>query len=313
MSYTASASIARIKAKGFVSTATALTDPDLLAWLDDVLRSGIVPFLKSVRDEWFVSGLDEVEPDANGRITMPSSVASTIRTIEWLNNGQPTPLTRIEPEQAYLYEGQSGSGNPCGFVLRGYGIQILPTNVGSVSIRLRFMERPAEMVLEENAAEAPDVNILHTNILTLADVPLAWQEETPSSVDIISAYSPFSTVASSVGVTSLVGDVLTLDEAWTPFLSPTNGLPTVWVSDPGTSPFPNVPIEFHPLLQRMTMTEIYSNTGDSRAENSMKLQTALENSLRKTMAPRTQGNARPLINMTAPGMGMGGRGRGWGW
>lgn len=295
MAYTASASIRRIKSKGFISTAGSLTDPDVLEFLDDALRSVIVPFLKGVRDEWFVSGTEDVTPDANGRIAMPNSVASTIRSIVWLNNGNPVPLTRIEPENAYAYQGSNGGGQPYGYMLKAYEIQILPTNIGSVSVRIDFMERPAEMVLEESAGEIES----HASLaLTLADVPLDWQDTAPTTVDLISDVSPFSTVAADVTVVSLAGSVLTLSGIDADLVE--DGF---WVTDPGTNPFPNVPIEFHPLLQRSVITEIFAGTGDKRLADSMKLQTKLEKDLRATMAPRTQGSARPIVNKSAPGMG----------
>jgi hypothetical protein len=301
VSYTASGSIARIRTKGYISTATALTDPQVLEWLNDALRSGIVPFLKAVRDEWFVTGSESVTPDANGRIEMPNSVASTVRTVVWMNNGQPTPLTRIEPEAAFAYEGQTGgSGIPVGFVLEGYGLRLLPSNLGSVTIRLKFMERPAEMVLDESAGLIES----HASLaLTLADVPLAWQADTPAAVDLISSESPFSAVATDVTVVSLVGSVLTLSGISASLVE--DGF---WVSDPGTSPYPNIPIELHPLLQRMCITDFYGDTGDKRYDTSEKRLEAMKRDLRKTMAPRTQGNARPIINPSAPGMR---NGRNW--
>lgn len=306
MSYTASATIARIKSKGFVSGASSLTDPELLTWLDDSLRSYIVPFLKKVRDEWFVSGTEDVTPDSHARIALPNSVASTIRTIWWIQNNQPTPLVRIEPENSYMYQGQNGSSIPYGYQLKGYYLQILPTNVGSVTVRIDFMERPPTMVLEEDAA------VIASSVgpaLTLESVPLAWQASQPASVDIISGDSPFMTIG-TFGVVSLVGSVLTLDG--TPS-APTGLTPTApsWVSVAGTSPFPAVPIELHPLLQRSTITEYYAGVGDKRFEGSVKLQVKLENDLRATLAPRTQGSARPIVNRSGPGMrGYSGR---WGW
>ncbi|MBK7865217.1 MAG: hypothetical protein IPJ65_42790 [Archangiaceae bacterium] len=253
-----------------------------------------MPFVKTVRDEWFVSGTEAVTPDANARIPMPNSVASTIRLITWNNNGTPIPLVRIEPENAFMYQGNNASNQPYGYMLKAYEIQVLPTNIGSVSVRIDFMERPAQMVLEEDAGLIAS----HVGLaLTLDSVPLAWQSETPSTVDIISNESPFVAVASDVTVVSLVGSVLTLSGIDSALVE--NGF---WVSDVGTSPYPNVPIEFHPLLQRSVISELYAGTGDKRLDSSMKLQAKLESELRSTMSPRTQGSARPIVNKSGPGM-----------
>lgn len=300
MGYTARGNIERIKLKAWASTSGSLSDAQILELLDDSLRSYIVPFLKSVRDEWFVSGSEAVTPDANGRIPLPNSVASTIRTIAWNNNGNLIPLPRIEPENSFAFINQ-GAGQPAGYMLKGYEIQILPNNVGSISVRIEFMDRPAPMVLDDDAGE---VTAATGAVLTLSEVPLAWQSDTPATVDVISGDSPFSAVSTSVGVSSLAGSTLTL--------STDVGVSVGdWVSDVGTTPFPNIPVEFHPLLQRSVITELYTGLGDSRLKGSQDLQVKLETELRRTMAPRTQGSARPIINRTGPGMNT--AWGGWGW
>lgn len=298
MSYTASDAIARIKLKAWTGASSSLTDAELLNLLNDALRSYVVPFLKAVRDEWFVSGYEEVTCDANARLTMPNSVASTIRTISWTNNGQPTPLTRIEPEAAFAFEGNNGSSIPYGYVLRGYGIQILPTHVGSQTFQLRFMERPAEMVLEEDAGQAAADGSGFT--VTLSDTPLAWQSAAPATVDIVSNESPYSVLYEGVEVTSIVADVVTFTS-----FDATNIAEGMWLADPGASPYPNVPIELHPLLELDVMRTLFEGLGDKRLDGIVKRQMKMEGELRKTLAPRTQGNARPLLNRTAPGANLG--------
>ena len=295
MDYTASGAIERLKLKAWTSTSSALTDTQLCELLNDSLRSSVVPFLKSVRDEWFVSGSESVTPDSNGRIALPNSVASTIRTIWWNNNGQYVPLTRIEPEGAPMYLGQNSVGNqPYGYMLKGYEIQLLPSNVGSVTVRIDFMERPAEMVLEEDAGLIAS----HSSLaLTLDEVPLAWQETAPTTVDLISSESPFSAVASDVAVSSLVGSVLTLSGISASLVE--DGF---WVADVDCSPYPNVPIEFHPMLQQDVIVTLWEGLGDKRLDGGRQKLMKMEGDLRRTMAPRTQGSARPIINPNAPGM-----------
>lgn len=300
MGYTASDAIARVKLKAWTSSSSSLTDPELVELLDDSLRSYVVPFLKAVRDEWFVSGSEDVVV-SNGAIPMPNSVASTIRTIAWMNNGQPVPLTRVEPENAFALQGQNAGTQPYGYMLKGYEVAILPANVGAVTVRLSFMERPPAMVLEEDAGEIES----HASLaLTLTDTPLAWQATAPTAVDLISSESPFSVVASDVEVVSLASDVLTLTGISAALVE--DGF---WVADVGSSPFPNLPIEFHPLLQQDVITTLWQGLGDKRLKGAEEKLAKLESMLRKTLAPRTQGSARPIVNRSAPGMNAFGR---WG-
>ncbi len=294
MGYTASDAIERIKLKAWVSTSSSLTDPQLIELLDDSLRSYIVPFLKSVRDEWFVSGSESVTPDSNGRIPLPNSVASTIRTIWWLNNNQYVPLPRIEPENAPAYLGINSGNQPLGFMLKGYEIQILPTNVGSITVRIDFMERPASMVLEQDAAE---VSSQSGAFLTVGSMPLEWQSTTPDAVDIISSESPFSVLYAAQPVQQILGTTVVRLQS-DPGTVPAGS----WVADVGSSPFPNIPIELHPLLQQDVISTLYAGLGDKRLSATVDKQKKLEMDLRKTMAPRTQGSARPIVNRSGPGM-----------
>lgn len=292
--------IATLKLASFVSTTSSLTAPDILTLANRSYRSYVVPFLKTLRDEWNVAKTDyDATTDSNGRVTIPDSVASTIRTIAWNNNGRLIPLSRIEPENAFAYQVQQST--PVGFMLRGYELQILPIQTAAFPIVITYLKRPPVGVLEESAGEIDS----HVGLaLTLAgQVPLAWQSDIPDAVDLISNNSPFSPVAESVTVVSLVGQVLTLSG-----ISASLVADGFWVSDVGTSPFPNIPTELHPLLELdVICTLLGTIAGDKRLKTAKEDREAMRKQLWALMAPRTQGSIRPIVNRNAPGMG------GYGW
>lgn len=298
--YTATSNVERLKVKGWVSSATGLPDEQILDLLNDALRSYLVPFVKRARDEWFVSGGSTLTPNSAGRIRIPNSIAGTVRTVSWNNNGTLFPLDRIEPENA-LPLLSSGGSTPMGFVLKGYELQIVPSAVGAIPIFVEFMERPATMVQESEAGLIES----HASLaLTLDEVPLAWQTTAPTEVDLISGDSPYSAVAEEVEVVSLVGSVLTLTGIDATLVE--NGQ---WVADVGCSPFPNVPIELHPLLQQEVIVTLYTGQGDKRLAGAQQKQLKMERELMATIAPRAQGNARPIVNKSGPGWANGWWGR----
>ena len=302
--YTATSNLEALKLKAWTSTASSLTDVQLLTLLEDALRSYVVPFVKRLRDEWFVSGGSTLTPNAAGRITIPNSVGSTVRTVSWNNNGVLVPLDRIEPESA-LSMLSAGGSTPVGYVLKGYQLQLVPAGVGSVQVFIEFMERPPTLVLEESAARATATGAGST--VSLVSVPVAWQSSVPARVDIISGESPFSVLYSDVAVASFVA---TLGASSVTFSSFNAALVTagMWLADVDRSPFPNIPIELHPLLQQSVITTLFAGQGDKRLKGSMELQQKLEADLRATIAPRTQGSARPIVNKSGPGWATG-RGR----
>ncbi len=287
--------IRMLKLKAFVSTSNSISEPDLLALCNDSYRSTVVPFCKSLRDEWNVAKDDYVATtDANGRIGIPDSVASTMRTIAWQSNQYLVPLSRIEPENAFRYQQNSNSQTPAGFMLKGYQLVILPTQASGFEIHIAYMKRPPEGVLEVDAGEVIGVSGFD---LTLEAVPLAWQSSAPTSVDLISNNSPFSPIAEDVAC-SLVGNVLTLSGVSSSLLGVGQ-----WVADVGFSPFPNIPTELHPLLELDVINTLFGTmTGDKRGPAAMKALEAMKLSMLKMMGPRTQGNTRPIVNYSAPGM-----------
>lgn len=290
-----------VKLKSFTSTTTSLTEPNLLALLNDSYRSFVVPFLKTLRDEWNVAKADYVaNTDANSMVTIPNSVASTMRTVAWKNNALLYPLSRVEPENAFGY--QNATSVPQGFMLKGYQLVVLPIQTASYELHISYMRRPPTGMLEEDAGEIES----HSGpALTLAEVPIAWQESMPATVDLISNNSPFSPVAEGVTVASLNSTtrVLTLSGIDSGLIE--DGF---WVSDPGSSPFPNIPFEIHPLLELDVVCTLFGTiAGDKRLKSAVDARKQLRDDLYRVMAPRTQGSIRPLVNRNAPGM------QGFGW
>ncbi len=285
--------ISTLKLVSFTSTTNSLTAPNLLSLLNRSYRSYISPFLKTLRDEWQVAKDDvELTTDSSGRVTIPNSVASTLRTVAWRNNSILYPLTRVEPENAFAYQQQSTI--PAGFMLKGYQLVILPVQSSAYTIVVSYMKRAPTGVLEESAGEV--VNVAGYD-LTLDVVPLAWQSSAPTSVDLISNESPFSVVAEDVAC-SLAGNVLTLSGISSSLLALGQ-----WVSDVGTSPYPNLPIEIHPLLELDVINTLFGTiAGDKRQKAAQNDRDMMRKELALLMSPRAQGNSKPIVNYNAPGM-----------
>jgi hypothetical protein len=288
--YTTDAMVERITLKAYVSQSTSLTPQQILDLANDSLRSYVVPLASTLREEWWVGKSDIVRTSAaDGSVTVPDSVASTLRTVAWNNAGILTPLSRVEPESSFQYL-PAASTLPLGFELRGYTLFLMPPTPG-IEVHLTAMLRPPQMVLGQNAAKVASQT---GPALTLVTVPLEWQETTPTQVDVVSGVSPFSRV-DTFGVVSLVGKVLTLSS--TPTISG-----EAWVSDVDTSPFANVPIELYPLLELDVVATLFQGLGDKRLKGILDRKKELESFAKRTMGPRTSGNARPIVNGSAPGM-----------
>ena len=287
--YSTTALSNRIKLKAFTSTSSALSDQDILDLCNDSLRSYVVPILKTLREEFLVTQDDiVVTTDSDGKVSVPDSVASTLRLIAWNNGGTLTQLVRIEPEQSFQYLAMDGS-LPMGFQMRGYIIQLLP-KVPNIELHLNVMRRPPQLTLTALSAE---VSSRTGPVLTLAKVPVEWQASAPTSVEVISSTSPFADLG-EFDVSSLVGSTLTL--------TTDPGQDDIWCADVGTSPFAMVPIELYPLLEQDVIVQLFTGLGDMRLAGAAKRRDELEKKIIRTMAPRTTGSARPIVNNSAPGI-----------
>lgn len=299
--YTSEKLIERVTLKCFTSQSSSLTPQQILDLANDSLRSYLVPLTQTLREEWWVGKADiELVTDADGAVTVPDSVASTLRTVAWSNAGILVPLTRIEPEASFGYLAMN-SNQPIGFELRGYTLIVLP-KVAGITLHLTAMLRPPQMVLVEKAAL---IESSAGPALTLDAVPVAWQEETPDEVDLISGVSPFSKLDTYEVVSlDVPTGVLTLAE--TPTLAS-----ETWAADVGAAPFANVPIELYSLLEMDVVCALLAAVGDKRLGASVKRKEELEGLAKRTLGPRTSGNSRPIVNSSAPGMrSFGGRWRG---
>jgi len=290
--YTTQKLIERVTLKAFTSSSSSLSPQQVLDLANDSLRSFLVPMTATLREEWWIGRTDIVlTTDASGFVTVPDSVASSLRTVSWSNAGILTPLTRVEPEMSFNYLPVS-SNVPIGFQLRGYSLQVLPPTPG-ISLHLTAMLRPPTMVLTDAAAE---IDSQASNVLTLDSVPLEWQETAPTQVDIISGVSPFQKV-DTFDVTSLVVATKLLTLTTAPTLTG-----EAWVSDVGTSPFASVPVELYPLLEQDVIVQLFGAVGDKRLPAAEKRRDSLEAMAKAAMAPRVTGNARVITNPSAPGM-----------
>jgi hypothetical protein len=289
----------RIALKAMTSTSSGLSSQQIIDLANDSLRSYIVPFTARLREEWWVGATDYVvSTDSNGMILMPDTVAQSMRTVSWKNSGVLVPLTRIEPENSFGYL-PFNSNLPTGFQMRGNTLQVLPKAAG-IEIHITGMLRPSQMVLTENAGlVASKVGAA----LTLSSVPLEWQAAAPTSVDLIAGSSPFGVWGTS-SVVSLVGSVLTLGADG---LALINAIPTpmagwdLWVSDPATSPFASIPAELYALLEQDVVCTLHAANGDKRLAGAEKRRELIAADIKSVAAPRTTGNARPIVNPSAPG------------
>jgi hypothetical protein len=242
---------------------TGYSDADCLRVATAELHSSLLPMVKAQRQEMWLSSeaTTYVVPLTEGQseYQLPARAVGAGARKATLVRASPTrevsPLRWYEVEQ--VEEWSSSPGFPTGYTVRGNRLVLYPTpqNVSGWSLRVPFHVRPGRLVSTEECGEvesAVEGGVGLINVTLTSDALTALNNATV--VDVVRGSAPFDTVRL---------------EALCSFTSPTTlemyGVEASelsmgdYICLPGTSPFPQLPVELHPLLaHRVAMRQLTS-------------------------------------------------------
>ncbi|NDC42870.1 MAG: hypothetical protein EBZ77_15185 [Chitinophagia bacterium] len=199
-------------------------------------------------------------------------------------------MDRIEPER--IQDHPLNASQPYGFSFQDSKIQLIPAPSGSGTVRIKYFHRPGWLVPVANAAVITNAS---TTTLTLAaNLPDSAQG---SRISIVSGKAPYYTLGSGTIVTNTSGTskVVSFDA------QAAGAEAGDYLCYFNESPIPQVPTELHPLLVARTTYAMYVAQGDSRAGEAMGNCERLKKNLLTVLTPRSEGNARYIINRHGPG------------
>lgn len=264
---------------------SGLSSADILQYATEELRSYITAFLKGIREEFIITTLDVSV--ASGTVAAPRrAVGAALRTIGWmLSDGRERPLPRIEPESAGAYEGQTGG--PVGYMFQGNSYILLPAPTTG-TIRLRYQQRPGQLVATSACAEITAINT-GTKTLTFAAAPTAFS--TSETFDIVSASANFTALGIDLAATGLTSTTLVLTAA-----VPTGVAVGDWICLAGETCIPQVPTEVFDLLAQATAHKIAQAQGSARLPGIKAGLDDLREQMTQILSPRSDGSARVIVN-----------------
>lgn len=195
--------LADVRRRGGLSDSGGrLSTEDLLAFGDKVIRTQIVPFLRSLREDFIL--LTEVTALVDGQADYPlplRAAGSSIETVEYVDStGDVYPMPLIPRGEAYRYENSTGSHwrAPHAFAQDATGITILPTPSNpNGSIRIRFLERAGFLV---EASRGSPITDMDAGVSFKTDGPGALGGSGNKIVDIRSSVPPFAARARGITV-----------------------------------------------------------------------------------------------------------------
>lgn len=292
--FTTTALLTSINNRALVPTSqTTYQTSDILALASEEVRSYIVPMIMKMRSEYFTYASPDVAIQANvSKYAIPyRAIGGKLRGVQLIDNaGNIFDFPLIEEEDECFFNYGSNTATSFAFKLEGNAVKITPpptSNSGSF-IRFLIYFRPNELVATSAAAQITAINT-GTGQVTITAVPSTFS--TGTSLDLINGFPGFECRAYDQTPTDITGAVIT-------FATLPVGLSVGdWIALSGQTPIPQIPYDLHPLLAQSTAARLLESQGDVQGLElaNAKLKQLEENAMH-LLSPRTDGNAKKLIN-----------------
>ena len=290
--YTTVGLLASIRRRASIpSTATTgSADADLLAYVNEELQLHMTAQLVQVREEYFLRHSDTALTSTTVYRIPTRAIAGALRNVQLLDNsGKPVvQLSRLSQEKLAEYKNQTQA---VGYLVEGNNIRLYPTASwgGATTLRLSYFERPSEVVAIGNGTRAITVINTGTNQVTVSSTT---GFTTSTKVDFIRGTPGFETMTIDVTPTNVASTVLTFSSL------PTGLAVGDYVSLAETSPVPQLPSEFHPILAQRAAIRFLAavNDGEQLAVARGELG-RMEAALGVLTAPRVEGGPRKIFQM----------------
>lgn len=286
-------------------SANTLTEERIIEFLDEDMRSTIVPLVLSSKEEFYVQNYDQTPVQGVYNYTIPRRAAfATWRDIVWVDpNGNEIAMTDLPSEYVKIsYPGQNFPPMyTYGFVLQNDHIILWPPN-SSVpvqnTLRMKIKRAPNHLTPVANCAQVTNVNS-GANQLTLdGNGDTTWT--TALTFDCIPNYPQFTSLGDDMVITNInqvtpTATVLTFD----PDDFPTGVAVGDWICPANLAPIPQIPYDMFPLLIQRGVIRCLESLGDTQnlqiAERRYQDMAA---DFIRTVSPRIAGTRKPLVNRT---------------
>jgi hypothetical protein len=288
--FTSDVLVASIKRRGSIPTSQNLIkQADFYALINEELQSNLVPYLMSVREEYFVADFDySIQLNKTTYRIPQRAIGGKLRDVLYVRvGGSAYPLPRLDEAEV-----ASNNNSLNGFYLFGNSVVLnpIPTNT-SDTLRLRHFRRPNTVVDVSACGQVTAINTV-TNQVTCSSVPTSFT--TNVLCDFVKAQSGFECLQIDSPIVNISGSTITFSSL------PTDLAIGDWISLAGESPIPQIPQELHPLLAQLVTVKCLEALGDagglSVAQSKLK---ELQESLMHVIAPRVDGEMKKIKSSTS--------------
>lgn len=270
-----------------------LSDTDIVRIASEELQGTILPYIESVKNEYYVTNKDLTFVSGQSRYDIPQRATGTkLRDVCLVDNqGNEVLLNYINPED--MKSSWAYAPYQFGFYPTDYSINIvLGNNLGSGNysfVRMIYFRRPNTLCTTGSGGNAGRVVSFNTiaKTITLDFAPTTWT--TATTFDIINSMPPFQSRVDDAAISMIAGFVLTFVDDLPSGLSVGD-----WVSEANFSPIPQMPVECHRLLECLTAARILQYTGDPAFSVMQAMAEGMKRDLIQILSPRVDGSPRKI-------------------
>lgn len=283
-----------------------LLPEDVIAFMDQEMRTTILPLILAAQEEFFVQNYDQPVLQNVYNYTIPKRASfATWRDVVFVDaNNNELNMSMLSPE--YLKVTYPAGGQPplyvFGFILQNDQIILYPNTSGTPTqyrLRMKIKRRPNNLTSTDNCGQVVAINT-GTKVVTLANVDPTWT--TSTLFDVIPNSPQFTSLQDDSVITNIAGNNLTFQ---TLPVNPQTGAYTMqvgdWVCPAQMSCIPQVPYDMFPLLVQRGIIRCLEALGDTqnltvaeRRYQDMAVDFA------RTVSPRIDGTPKKIVNRNTP-------------
>jgi hypothetical protein len=194
------------------SNQNTVTDDDIVRIASEELQAVIIPYIESVKQEYWVTYENETFVNGQVNYEIPSRASGTkLRDIALIDNqGNEVLLNYIQPED--LKSSWAYSPYQFGFYPQDNHIVLVLGNLlGAANysyVRMYYFRRPNQLCPTDEAGQVTAIDS-NTGEVTLTFVPSDWA--TSDTFDCIASQPPFSSHGDDQTISAINGFILTFD------------------------------------------------------------------------------------------------------
>ena len=254
-SYTTSDFLASVRNRGNIPTTSNSNNvngtANLLRVATEELHIKLVPMIMGAREEFYVTHTDYAITADQAEYEIPlRSMGMTLRDVQVVEGTQIRSLPPIDSEQVET----TSTGPLQGYYIEHNNVILYPAPQSTAgTLRLRYFARPSALAATSDCAQISSVDTV-TGTITVSTIPSSWTAN--SVVDFVRQSIPHNCSAVDQTPVSVVGTTLV-------FATLPAGLAVGdWVALSETTPIPQLPREFQPVLAQMTVVKVLEANGD---------------------------------------------------